>query len=75
MLTTTRAYDELAQEGYIAGQQGKGFFVMPRDSALRREQLLRDVETALQSAIEAASRAGLAPDELIGMLKLLMEVD
>ena len=74
VLTTTRAYNELEQEGYIVSQQGKGFFVMPRDSELMREQLLRDVEEALLLAIQAASRAGLTEEELLSLCKLLMEV-
>ncbi len=75
VLTTTRAYNELEQEGYIVSQQGKGFFVMPKDSDLIREQLLREVETALQAAIEAAGRAGLTGEEIVQMLKLLMEAE
>ena len=74
VLTTTRAYNELEQEGYIVSQQGKGFFVMPRDSELMREQLLRDVEEALLLAIQAASRAGLTEEELLSLCTLLMEV-
>ena len=34
VLTTTRAYNELEEEGFITSRQGKGFFVMPRGSDL-----------------------------------------
>jgi len=70
VLTTTRAYNGLEQEGYIVSQQGKGFFVMPRNSALIQEQLLREVEQALQEAIQAGRRAGLGEQELIELLKI-----
>ncbi len=75
VLTTARAYNELEQEGFLSSQQGRGFFVMPRDSQLIREQMLREVEAALVSAIQAAGRAGIAKEELIHMLEMLWEVE
>ena len=44
VLTTTRAYSELEEEGYITSRQGKGFFVMSSSSELLREQLIKEVE-------------------------------
>jgi GntR family transcriptional regulator len=75
VLTTTRAYNELEQEGFIASRQGKGFFVMSRSSALIREQLLREVEAGLLQAIQAAERAAMPAEELMGLLQLLLEGD
>ncbi len=74
VLTTTRAYNELEQEGFIASRQGKGFFVMSRGSNLIREQLIKEVESNLNNAIFAAQRASMSDDELISLLRLLMEV-
>lgn len=73
VLTTTRAYNEL-EEGFITSRQGKGFFVMPRGSDLLREQLIKDVETNLNNAILSAQRASMTDDELVQLLKLLLEV-
>jgi len=42
VLTTTRAYTELEQEGFVTNVQGKGCYVMGRGSELIREQLLRE---------------------------------
>ena len=56
---TTRAYNELEEEGFITSRQGKGFFVMPRGSDLLREQLIKDVETNLNNAILSAQRASM----------------
>lgn len=75
VLTTTRAYTELEQEGYVTNVQGKGCYVMGRDSELIREQLLREVEENLASAIRAAARAGVSHEELVRMLGILMEED
>lgn len=74
VLTTTKAYNELEEEGFITSRQGKGFFVMPRGSDLLREQLIKDVETNLNNAILSAQRASMTDDELVQLLKLLLEV-
>lgn len=75
VLTTTRAYNELEQEGFITSRQGKGFFVMSRGSDLIREQLIREVELNLNNALQAAQRASMTNDEVISLLRLLMEVE
>jgi GntR family transcriptional regulator len=68
IITTTRAYAELAAEGFITTVPGKGAYVAPLDSALVREQILRQVESGLQAALDAARRAGLRRDDLIRIL-------
>jgi GntR family transcriptional regulator len=75
VLTTTRAYNELEEEGFIQSQQGKGFFVMSSGSELIHEQLIREVEANLVRAIEAAKRASLSEAELHDLLDLLLEVE
>ena len=77
VITTSRAYTELAAEGFIINVAGKGAFVAPIDSALVHEQLLRQVEEGLQAALHAARVAGLDRDDLVQMLDglLAMEVD
>ena len=75
VLTTTRAYNELEQDGFITSRQGKGFFVMPSSSDLIREQLIKEVENNLNNAIQAAQRASMSGDDVVGLLRLLMEVD
>jgi GntR family transcriptional regulator len=75
VITTTRAYAELAAEGFIATVPGKGAYVLPLDSALVREQLLREVEDGLQAALDAARRAGLHREDLLQILDGLMQAD
>lgn len=74
VLTTTRAYNELEQEGFITSRQGKGFFVMSSSSNLIREQLIKEVELGLNNAIQAAQRASMPDEEVINLLRLLLEV-
>lgn len=75
VLTSTRAYNELEQEGFITSRQGKGFFVMSSGSNLIREQLIKEVEKNLNNAILAAGRIPMSDDEIVSLLKLLLEVD
>lgn len=75
VLTTTRAYNELEEEGFITSRQGKGFFVMSSGSNLIREQLIQEVEKNLNGAILAAERASMTDEELIKLLRLLLEVN
>ncbi len=73
VLTTTRAYTELEQEGYVTNVQGKGCYVLGRGSELIREQLLKDIEENLSAAIKSARRAEVSEEDLVKMLKILME--
>lgn len=74
VLTVTRAYTELEQEGFVKNLQGRGCYVMGRGSELIREQLLCKVESHLNEAIQAARLADLSDEELHHLLDLLMEV-
>jgi len=74
VITTTRAYAELAAEGFIGTVPGKGAFVLPLDAALVRERLLRQVEEGLETALDAARRAGLQRDDVVRILDGLLEV-
>ena len=59
VVTTTRAYSDLEQEGFIVSIQEKGCFVSPKDSELVREQLLCRIEDGFVAAINAAKIAKL----------------
>lgn len=73
VLTVTRAYTELEQEGYVRNIQGRGCFVLGRGSELLREQLVRKIETSLTDAIKAAAAAGIDREELHRLLDILEE--
>ena len=64
VITTTRAYNDLEQEGFIANVQGKGCFVKPKNNELIREQALREIENGFASAITAAKNIQLSKKEL-----------
>lgn len=73
VVTTTRAYSELEQEGYIYNLQGKGCFVSSVDSELVKEQMLRKIESGFSIAIGAAKIAKISREELHKLLEFTME--
>jgi len=75
VLTVTRAYTELEQEGFVKNVQGRGCFVMGRVSELMREQLICKVENGLTDAIKAARIADLPNEELHRLLDILLEAN
>jgi len=68
VITVTRTYADLAREGFVTNVPGKGSYVLPTNSDLVREQLLREVEDALSAAVRSARIAGLTPPDLFEML-------
>lgn len=73
VITTTRAYNELEQDGFITSMQGKGSFVLPRNTEMMREQYLRRIEENLSCAIENAHQGGIDDESLIDMLSILLK--
>ena len=73
VLTVTRAYTELEQEGYVRNIQGRGCFVLGKDSQLLREQLVRKAEGSLTDAVKAAAAAGISREELHRLLDIIFE--
>ncbi|MBB1509432.1 GntR family transcriptional regulator [Tessaracoccus sp. MC1756] len=73
VITTTRAYSDLAQEGFVTNVPGKGSYVLPRDTDLVREQILREVETHFADGLRKARLAALTPAELHAVLDALIE--
>ncbi len=69
------AYADLEAQGFIETVQGKGSFVAGGNAELIREERLRDIEANLQRAIEGARTLSLADDEVVEMLRILLESD
>ena len=73
VITTTRAYSDLEEEGFITSVQGKGSIVLSKDNAFLREQYLVRIEEGLETAIRTAKSAGLSKDELVSIFQNLLE--
>ncbi len=74
VITTTRAYNDLEEEGFIATMQGKGSVVLSKDNKLLKEQYLVRIENGLLSAIETAKYMEMSEEELLHMVKNLWNV-
>lgn len=68
VITTTRAYSDLEQAGFIASIQGKGTVVLPQDNSRLRAQALQRIEAALAEAVSAARVMNLGRSELNDLL-------
>lgn len=73
VITTTRVYNDLAEEGFIVSVAGKGYYVAPRNNDLLRERMLCEMEEGLEKAVTSGRNAGLSDDEIIAALKSVLE--
>ena len=73
VITTKRAYDELEKDGYIYTVAAKGCYVAERNEQLVREEYLKQVETHMQAAVEAAGVCGITGEALRELLLTLLD--
>ena len=71
VITTTRAYSDLEEEGFVVNVQGKGCYILPQNKEMARENALRKVEVSLTDAITAAMNGGISKNEVVEMLEVL----
>lgn len=73
VITTKRAYEELEKESLIESIPGKGCFVKTKSEEFRKEEILKKIESLLESAISVATTYHISKEELINMVHLLYE--
>ena len=71
VITTTRAYSDLQEEGFVVNVQGKGCYVLPQNRELARENALRKIEEHLTAAITAARAGEIPKSEVSELLNIL----
>ncbi|MBR2283303.1 MAG: GntR family transcriptional regulator [Ruminococcus sp.] len=73
VITTTRVYNDLAEDGFIISVAGKGYFVAPKNNELLRERMLYEMEAAIDKVVENGRNAGLSDEEIISFVRKFME--
>ena len=71
VITTTRAYNDLEEEGFITSMQGKGSMVLSKENEFLKEKYLVRIEEGMGTAVETAKRIGMKEDELVNLLHKL----
>lgn len=69
VLTVTRAYNELADEGLVENMQGKGTFVMRRSSELMKQRARERIMQVFKQTCAAAKAADIELIDLLGMFE------
>ncbi len=73
VITTKRAYDELERDGFVYTVAGKGCYVAPMDTALVREQQLREIEAHIRKILELARPLSLSQADIFELFSLIAE--
>lgn len=71
VITTQRAYDDLAKDGFIVTVPAKGTFVSAQNQDFIREENLRKIETLLTETVEIAKQNNVSEETLKNTLELL----
>ncbi|MDO5294255.1 MAG: GntR family transcriptional regulator [bacterium] len=69
VITTTRAYNDLEEEGFITSIQGKGSVVLSKNNEFLKEQYLIRIEEGMTTAVETAKRINMSEQELSKLLQ------
>ena len=73
VITTTRAYNELEEEGFITSMQGKGSIVLSKENDFLKEQYLVKIEEGISTAVKTAKRMSMSEQQVMEMLHAAWE--
>ena len=72
-VTTKRAYEELEKDGFLYTIPAKGCFVAPKNTALLREEHLKQIEEHMEAIAQLALSCNLSREELLDMFQFCLE--
>ena len=75
VITTTRAYKDLEEEGYVVNIQGKGCYVLPKNQELVYEKLLGNMENLIFEALALKEKMNLDDREFMEIIQTLLEAE
>ena len=73
VITTTRAYTDLENAGYIMIVQGKGCFVKEINANILEEKIMSDIEKHFYEIWKCAKILKKTDEELLDIIRILME--
>ena len=73
IITTQRAYDELAKDGFITVIPAKGAFVSTQSNDFIREENLRRIEKGIQEICTLARQSGVTKEEIQNLVTMNYE--
>ena len=73
VITTTRAYTDLENDGYIMIVQGKGCFVKELNQNILENKLMSEIEIHFAEIWKNAKILKKTDEELLDIIKILME--
>ena len=73
VITTTRAYTDLENDGYIMIVQGKGCFVKELNQNILEDKLMSEIEIHFAEILKNAKILKKTDEELLDIIKILME--
>ncbi len=72
IITVKRAYDDLANEGFLISRMGKGFFISEINLAQIKKEYLKELHAKITDLKPLIKDTGLNKKELIHLLEQVM---
>ena len=73
VITTKRAYEELERDGFIITVAGKGSYVAENNSAVLKEEKMKQIEKNVRRLIEEAYNSGISKEEVKEIFDICLE--
>ena len=73
VITTKRAYEELERDGFIITVAGKGSYVAENNSAVLKEEKMKQLEKNVRRLIEEAYNSGISKEEVKEIFDICLE--
>ena len=73
VITTKRAYEELERDGFIITVAGKGSYVAENNSAVLKEEKMKQLEENVRRLIEEAYTSGISKEEVKEIFDICLE--
>ena len=73
VITTKRAYEELERDGFIITVAGKGSYVAENNSAVLKEEKMKQLEENVGRLIEETYNSGISKEEVKEIFDICLE--